>query len=553
MEDFSVQSINTLITDIVQQSKNLEFVSISDSVLSADLQKDLKFRVRRGVHDYRIRNTDWRMYDTLKSMPGIDLNSLRVVHDVIVNHPDVTKRFYDSSRTFGSLIHYGELSTKNFSWSRNFGIASTILRDAFRPIHLDPIKFSSDMDIDEVFSDKSTSSGAIGSGSKDKNWEQIKHYANVILNDIKANVPFSKIWIPAMPFHRSQLHDLSTGLGFNPNYKEKDRLIWGVDASTVLIEALFARPLINYSKDAWFGYAGGKAPDVLRSNIHHAMAAQDYWYSTDYSKFDQTIPNWLIHECFSFVRECYDPKYKKIIDWIEYNFTNTKLALPDGRVLEVHKGIPSGSHFTQLIGSMANALMMLTYLASIEDHRYTDDQIKHNVEYKLSTDAPFPKQRMFVMGDDNLFFYKDKLDIKDISNYVHTVFGVIINTDKTVVGHHNTPKFLSRYWRAVDGEDRNQIDLLLNLVLPERVRSYDGYSPIDILFSLYYTFRYAFHAPYRNMNAWFSDSYRQSGRAITDLARLPKNELPGSAKVFSRDALRSMQHYADLLRSGSVA
>lgn len=539
-----MQSINSMMTDLVHDSKNLDFVSISDSVLSADLQKDLKFRVRKNVHDYRIRNTDWNMFDQLKSCPGVDNQSLRVVHDVIVHHPDVTKRFYDAGRTFSSLVHYGEFSTKDFSWSRNFRIARAILYDAFPVKKLTPIKFDSQLAIEDVFSDKSTSSGAIGSGSKDKNWLEIKYYASRILDHIYKGVPYSEIWIPAMPFHRSQLHDLSLGTEFNPSYKEKDRLIWGVDASTVLIEALFARPLINRSKYAWFGYAGGKSPAELRSNIHQSMIG-DYWYSTDYSKFDQTIPDWLIHQCFNYVRESYDSKYRKIIDWIEYNFINTKLALPDGRVLEVHKGIPSGSHFTQFIGSMANALMMLTYLASIESHNLSDLQIRRAVERKLNTVTPFPKQRMFVMGDDNLFFYKDKLDIKDVSKYVHTVFGVIINTDKTVIGHHDSPKFLSRFWNHEDGEDRNQIDLLLNLVLPERERSYDGYSAMDIIFSLFYTFRYAFHTDYRRMNAWFSNYYKKSGSKITDLARLPKNELPGSAKVFSRDALRDMQWYAD--------
>lgn len=537
--------ISSMVTDFVNQSNNLDFVPLSDSELSPEQISDLKIRVRDLGRGYRMRNTDFKIFDALKRLPGIDSEKLTIVHDVITKHPEVTKCFKDSVRTFDSIRHYGEKSTRKMTYLRAYRVARSILNRTFNGVSLSPLKISQMEDIQHSGLEKSTSSGAIARGSKGKNWETIRSVALKMQTQILSGKPFNQIWIPAMPFHRSQLHDLVLNGKFNPNYVEKDRLIWGVDASTVLLEACYARPLIEWTKDGWFNYAGGKQPQVLRSYIAHSTFRRNYWYSTDYSKFDQTIPDWLIHDCFNVVRSLYDPSEWRMLNWIEYNFINTKLVIPGGLVVQVHKGIPSGSYFTQIIGSMANELMMLTYLASRELN-YSDTQAEHLVEDKLSMDGNYRSDlRMFTMGDDNLFFYTDKLDLNDLASYVHHVFGVKINADKTVQGRFDPPKFLSRYWLS-GGEDRDQLEMMLQLVLPERRRQYKNYTPYDILFSLWYTFRFAFKASYPELATWFANYFRDSGHSTQNLVSLPKSELPGSAKVFSKETL---QNYVDFANS----
>lgn len=517
----------------MHKSKNLDFVPLSDSVLSSADSVDAESHARTSIRDYRAKNTDYRMLDMLKETPGIDMSTIRELHHAVKSdEPVVTKYFCDSYDTLSGILHYGDEEPSDFTWNQNFRVARSILEMELGNVTLQPIRFSSDLTVSDIFTNKTASAGAIGSGGKERNWLKILNYANILWQGIESDSNFSELWIPAIPAHRAQFKDISFDGHFNPNYGEKNRLIWVVDAATVVIEALFARPMIAYTKRAFRGYAGGKTPQELTHYITQASGHIPYWYCTDYSKFDQTIPSWLIKVCFDEVRRLYPAKYKKYIDWIQYNFINTKMLLPDGSVVQVHKGIPSGSNFTQLIGSMANFLMGCTYLASLFDG--PSDYKYHSVVNMMT--VPGDKGvNMYVMGDDNLFFVNRELNLDRMAAYLTSNFGVKVNADKTVSGYMSNPLFLHRKW-TVNGCDRDQVEMCLNLIFPERKRDYDTYEPIDIIYSLYYTFPLAFHENILNMARWFRSQYEQSGRSAAALAEIPTSDLPGSAKVFDRQS-----------------
>lgn len=63
--------------------------------------------------------------------------------------------------------------------------------------------------------------------------------------------------------------------------------------------------------------------------------------------------------------------------WIKWNFINTKIMLPDGRMVRKTHGIPSGSYFTSLVGSLANAVicefLMNIMNIRIDDSRFLGD------------------------------------------------------------------------------------------------------------------------------------------------------------------------------------
>lgn len=533
--------MNVLTPSFVQElveTEGLDRISIRDSVLSPLQQDDVILRVRRNMHSYRVRNVDWRMYDFLKHFPGITPQTRKVVHDA-AHLKTMTRRFLNVEATFASLEHYGGLSTRDSHWTTSFRTARALLEEELGHKMLSPLKLTPQTDINDIFSDKSTSAGAIGSGSKEDNWTQIKQDAMRMLSMIKSDVPFDSIFIPAMPFHRAQLKELITDDGqLNLQYEEKDRLVWGLDGASVAIESLFARPMIELTKDQWPGYAGGKVPATLRRSIRVAQRVNSHWYSTDYSKFDQTVPDWVIHQCFDIVRLHYPAKYKKLIDWCEYNFTNTVIVLPTGDCIRVHKGIPSGSNFTQLIGSMANYLMMMTYIAHVTPGKTVEDKI-HRIRPQLRFSDDTRHTRMFVMGDDNLFFIEKELDVNDLADYVTHVFGVKVNGSKTVHGYHNHPEFLHRVWLGTE-ESRDQAEMLVNVIQPERPRLYNGYTPLEIMFSLFFTFQGAFDVSSGEMLRWFSKRFHDSGRNANTLWSLPKQDLPGSAKVFSKEARQQL-------------
>jgi len=91
----------------------------------------------------------------------------------------------------------------------------------------------------------------------------------------------------------------------------------------------------------------------------------------DWSSFDSTIPVWLIHEAFdviwstyTFPSESIRKKFEPVFKYIKNYFIHTPIMLSDGVVWQKSHGIPSGSSFTQLVGSIVNILVTRTLLAS---------------------------------------------------------------------------------------------------------------------------------------------------------------------------------------------
>ena len=94
----------------------------------------------------------------------------------------------------------------------------------------------------------------------------------------------------------------------------------------------------------------------------------------DWKRFDSTLPNFVVDAVFDMLEEsiAFDQmeiegdvqllspsaaeRLRKVFRWLRWNFTNTKIMLPDGRMLRKGHGIPSGSYFTSLVGSLGNAI-----------------------------------------------------------------------------------------------------------------------------------------------------------------------------------------------------
>ena len=240
------------------------------------------------------------------------------------------------------------------------------------------------------------------------------------------------------------------------SYKEKVRLINIVDIWQVMAELMFAKAVQNYmSKQSW--YAGGKDDDTLLVMINDAARRFNYSVTTDYSSYDQTISDWLIHEAFDIMEAGFKFKndmHKRLFRIVREDFIHKVIFDANLRMREVHKGVPSGSMFTQIVDSIVNKIMIDAFMMShgYEDRDYT----------------------CIIMGDDNIIFTYTKIDEKVMAKYLVDNFKVDVNPDKMDAaelwkGEH--PEFLSRVWTP-NGVYRNPFELLARICYPERRRNY---------------------------------------------------------------------------------
>lgn len=358
----------------------------------------------------------------------------------------------------------------SFRWNRNYQKALELVKLRFSKKKLKPLSYMCDDDILDALPKVNTHSGYswIETGKKKKGeykGELLKHYLEVE-EAARMNGSFQR---PILPGTRTQGSGAFTDDGQRTNTcKHKTRLISMVDLYQIIAELKFAKPIQDVmASDSW--YAGGFDQTEIGRRIT-GMRAKWHWYiSLDYSSYDQSISSWLIEDAFSCLKEAFvsvDDELWNIIvgDFIHKNFV-TPFDL-DGGIVHSDKGVPSGSMFTQIIDTVVNWIMILTYLIS---QGFDGD--------------------MIVMGDDNLLFTNAKVEIEAISSYISKNFGVKVNADKTQCGDASqTPEFLSCSW-TYDGAFRHPRILLSKMAYPERKRVYKGeVTPEMVLFGYYLTY-----------------------------------------------------------------
>lgn len=239
--------------------------------------------------------------------------------------------------------------------------------------------------------------------------------------------------------------------------QEKVRVVWVCPLDHLLLEGCFALPLIEAykAKDcpiAWdYGIFGGKyATTALKFNKD-----EDTAMNIDFSGFDESIPPWLINIAFDIMKSnlefSYKPKQKikwmKIFEYIRSCFIKTKFQTADGDIFAKDGGIPSGSWFTQIVGSICNHLV-ITY-ANLRAYHAVPEYLK-------------------VLGDDSLSIYRDdqKIDVnvKDLIPWFR-LLGLEANEKKTLISKDiEEISFLGHYFR-LDGPPWRPMSTLLTLLL----------------------------------------------------------------------------------------
>jgi len=266
-------------------------------------------------------------------------------------------------------------------------------------------------------------------------WREVLHFAN---KTASAGAPYfmkkrevlesgykfdpSRVGLdPCVAYFRTQSRRSDDG-GFKP----KVRLVWGFPLDTTVAEGRYARSAIQ-------ALSRIKTPYVLGlSRTHIAARLSAFQWaplvgSFDWSKFDASVPPQLIRLAFKIVRgwfaEVEETEWNAIVKY----FIHTPIVMPDGRVyFGKTGGIPSGSYFTGLIGSICN-LLLIEYLTHEQGAGIRD---------------------ILVMGDDSVVALSHALDLRRMGEVARLQFGMELHPDKQrYTRYDHDLEFLSHCWK----------------------------------------------------------------------------------------------------------
>jgi len=157
---------------------------------------------------------------------------------------------------------------------------------------------------------------------------------------------------PCCGYKRTQLAKLG---------EEKVRLVWGFPMEQTIREGRFVVPLVDlFERSDSPVFHGRVMLKELPAFIDSLFVNDGTAFVTDWSGFDATVPPWLIRTAFKICLQNLD------LDTVDYNeywnlcdyFIKTPIVMNNGDVFVKSGGIPSGSYFTQMIGSICNYILL---------------------------------------------------------------------------------------------------------------------------------------------------------------------------------------------------
>lgn len=210
--------------------------------------------------------------------------------------------------------------------------------------------------------------------------------------------------------------------------KTKGRIIWSVPIEVVLFEGQYACPYYQWIKQ------NQRCPIMLgRDNkarvFQYVNQCQDKTRVTlDWSQFDSRVPGWLIAIVLKHLISNIDFLFgENVDDVIKMNcsyFIHTRVVSKTYHVDFVkHQGIPSGSMWTQIVGSICNMLV---------------------VRHCLNKRGVFFGDHL-VLGDDTIFSLTTQ-DSRTAMSILHQLskdaadlFGFSLNVDKCDISQPGDP------------------------------------------------------------------------------------------------------------------
>lgn len=228
----------------------------------------------------------------------------------------------------------------------------------------------------------------------------------------------------------------------------KNRLVWGYPQSITMAEGTFARPLIEAYKHRRCVMAFGKVRHKLSAQMTGILNSHAK-YGLDMSRFDATMHPSLVHMAFNILSKNFDWYESNYSHWckIENYFIHTPILMPDGYVYTKHRGVPSGSYFTQMIDSVVNY-----FAIQYANFRLTGELLHEN--------------KILVLGDDSVFGSPHAISLSKFARELGDL-GLIMNPDKSNLAlEHQSVEFLGHLWKSGLPE-RPMSDIAKRMVYPE--------------------------------------------------------------------------------------
>lgn len=353
------------------------------------------------------------------------------------------------------LSNFQAREKSSFRWNNHYQAAMERVMSRYSQAHLRMVKYESDEDVYRSVTDWSTSMGWTGilTGKTKK-----RDYLGGVCNEVLKREALAKIegsfQCPIVCWYRTQGSGAYDHDGNRTNtWKSKKRLVMMVDGYQVMTESRFGEPLTQFMK-ALVHVGVGKTDAWFKEWIASERRSQKSFISLDFSKFDSTIPSWLIHSAFDVIRSAFTEYDEELLRVVEEDFIH-KNILGGWSVTHADHGNPSGSRLTTIINCICNEIITETWL----------DAFGIEAHYN-------------VMGDDNLLFTyaniaQDSAFVINLSHYIEHNFGIKVNVDKESYGlWRKDPLYLSRFWSDA-GPYRCAGEVISMLAYPERPRPYD--------------------------------------------------------------------------------
>lgn len=347
------------------------------------------------------------------------------------------KSILDPDQLSNALLNYGVSRSLNPDLSTLDRACSVALKDLGNPGHatLSPMPMHASVLKQAIKLDKS--SGIPELTSKLDAWDKDFELAKGILSGERS-------WMPCICLNRIQ----HKGTG------PKTRLVWCYGLSMTILEARFARPII-----ASFLARRGCTPmafGLLKYQMSSTLLPIEnsrFRISLDYSQFDATVPTYLIRKAFGILAsylDLSDPSDHEGFEKCVQYFINTPILMPNGNIYRKNRGIPSGSYFTQLIGSIVNYICL----------QYAHIKMTGN-----SINSQFVR----VLGDDSVIGCANYVEPEVLSKYIGEL-GVIVHPEKSDTSRlGESVPFLGVRWKG-GFPSRDPFDIIQRLAYPERYR-----------------------------------------------------------------------------------